>query len=141
MRDRADPVPCKRGLIRTIALKLDPNYSFLAADGVLREVWMNKGPPEFTLANVFDGYASHLEVVANFSLSYNDGPFAERLRAFLRAGESGGFEFQLSCTYQCELWISPNDEAGDKGKIASHYGTGNADGSERYVKKILSLDS
>ena len=118
-----------------MALKLDPNYSFLAADGVLREVWMNKGPPEFTLANVFDGYASHLEVVANFSLSYNDGPFAERLRTFLRAGESGGFEFQLSCTYQCELWISPNDEADDKEKIAWHYGTGNADGSERYIKK------
>ena len=101
---------------------------------------MNKAPSVFSLTNVFDGYASHLEVVANFSLSYNDGPFAERLRTFLRAGESGEFEFQLSCTYQCELWISPNDEADDKEKITSHYASGDAGGSIRYIQRIFSLD-
>ena len=101
---------------------------------------MNKAPSVFSLANVFDGYASHLEVVANFSLSYNDGPFAERLRTFLRAGESGEFEFQLSCTYQCELWISPNDEADDKEKITSHYASNSADGAIRYIQRIFNLD-
>ena len=98
---------------------------------------MNKAPPVFSLTNVSDGYASHLEIVADFSLSYNDGPFAERLRTFLRADESGEFEFQLSCTYQCELWISPNDEADDKEKIISHYASGGADGSIRYISRFL----
>ena len=101
---------------------------------MLREVWMNKRPPEFTLANVFDGYASHLEVVESFVLSYNNGPFAEKLRTFLRANESGLYEFELFCTYQCELWISPNDEADDKVKIISHDGSGNADWPIRYFE-------
>ena len=96
---------------------------------------MNKGPPEFSITNVFDGYASHLEVVASFSLSYNDGPFAERLRTFLNAEESGNFEFRLSCVYQCELWISPNDEANDRVKILSHDGSGNAHWSMRYASQ------
>ena len=101
---------------------------------MLREVWMNKRPPEFTLSNVFDGYASHLEVVASFALSYNDGPFAEKLRTFLRAGEGGLYELSLFCTYQCELWISPNDEADYKVKILSHYGSDSADVPVRYVR-------
>ena len=115
-------------------LKFEQTF-FTDDDGVLREVWMNKSPPEFSLTNVFNGYASHLEIVANFSLSYNDGPFAERLRTFLHASESGEFEFQLSCVYQCELWISPNDEADEKVKILSHDGSGNADWSIRYDRQ------
>lgn len=94
---------------------------------------MNKRPPELSLTNVFDGYASHLEVVPSFSISYNIGPFAERFRSFLHASETGDFEFRLFCTYQCELWISPNDEADDKVKILSHNGSSNADWSIRYI--------
>ena len=113
---------------------------FITGDeGVLREVWMNKRPPEFSLTNVFDGYASHLEVVADFTLTYNDGPFAERLRTFLHASESGNFELGLSCAYQCELWISPNDEVEDKVRILSHDGSSNADWPIRYVSQSFRL--
>lgn len=87
---------------------------------------MNKSPPESSLTNVLDGYPSHMEVVANFSLTYNDGPFVERFRTFLQANESGEFQFEISCTYQCELWISPNDVPDDKMKILSHDASSNS---------------
>lgn len=120
--------------LEQLELKLEQNHSFIDDDGVLREIWMNKSPPKFSLTNVFDGYASYLEVVANFSLSYNDGPFAERLRTFLHANESGEFQFQLSCTYQCELWISPTDEIEGKVQIISHDASANGGVSLRYVR-------
>ncbi|XP_028392974.1 uncharacterized protein LOC114517441 isoform X2 [Dendronephthya gigantea] len=103
-----------------------PKPSCETNDGVLREVWMNKSPPQFSLSNVFDDYPSNLEVVADFSITYNEGPFAERLRTFLQANKSGEFQIQISCTYQCELWISPNDVPDHKMKILSHDASSNS---------------
>ena len=97
-------------------------------------MWFHKHPPEFTLTNVFDGYAS-AEIVANFSCS-PDGHsyYGQRLRAFLLPEQTGLFLFQLSCSFQCQLWISTDDDEVNKVKILSIDHNGNPEPVLRLVE-------
>ena len=99
-------------------------------DGVLHEVWLNRRQLQFSLKNVTDGYPSHLEVLHNFSQSnVSHGNFGQTFRTFLLAKQTGSFIFKLSCSFQCDLWVSPNDELDDKVMLLSIDEEGNSYGS------------
>ncbi|XP_067039054.1 adhesion G protein-coupled receptor L4-like [Acropora muricata] len=49
----------------------------------------------------------------------NRNHYGQRLRSFFRAPESGNYQFQTSCNYACQLWMSVDEQASRKRLIVN----------------------
>ena len=97
--------------------------------GVLREVWTNlEGStiPDLTLADNFPSTPVLRTLDANFASPVNWAErYGMRMRAFLTPTVSGNYTFYVSGDDNCELWLSTNDSAANKVRIATLTGFSN----------------
>ncbi|KAK2565200.1 Adhesion G-protein coupled receptor D1 [Acropora cervicornis] len=49
----------------------------------------------------------------------NRNHYGQRLRSFFRAPESGNYQFQTSCNYACQLWMSDDEQVSKKRLIVN----------------------
>ncbi|MFM2177260.1 MAG: hypothetical protein RL015_1358, partial [Verrucomicrobiota bacterium] len=97
--------------------------------GVLREVWSNLDGStisDLTLAENFPSAPVLRVVDASFASPVNWAErYGVRMRAFLTPSASGNYTFYVSGDDDCELWLSTNDSAANKVRIASLAGFSN----------------
>jgi uncharacterized protein (DUF1800 family) len=91
--------------------------------GVLREVWSNlegSSIPDLTLSDNYPSAPLLRTIDSSFASPVNWAErYGMRMRAFLTPTTSGSYTFYISGDDDCELWLSTNDSAASKVKIAS----------------------
>jgi hypothetical protein len=107
--------------------------------GVLREVWTNlEGGtiPDLTLAENFPSAPVLRVVDANFASPVNWAErYGMRMRAYLTPSASGNYTFYVSGDDNCELWLSTNDSAANKVRIANVPGWSEAQNWTKFAEQ------
>lgn len=86
--------------------------------GITRELWSNIGGTNVSDIPLNDTPTS-TSVLSSFEAPTNVGDnYGQRLRGLLTAPTTGAYTFWIAGDDNCELWLSTNDQAGSKVKIA-----------------------
>lgn len=91
---------------------------------VYRELWT--GIPGIAVADLvsnvrFPCHPTESKFIDTFCIYHtqNRNHYGQRLRSFFRAPESGNYQFQTSCNYACQLWMSNDEQASRKRLIVN----------------------
>ena len=83
------------------------NYKFTGLNGL-------KSNPKFPTTPDSYGFVNGIETSLNINSNYG-----QRIRGWFQPKESKNYAFSISCSVQCELYLSTDSSPGNKTKILS----------------------
>ena len=108
--------------------------------GLIRELWsplVVNDIKSFTSNPSYPDNPSVYYDIDKFSTPREKGKkFGQRIRGFFTAPQNGPYMFAVSCSDECKLFLSPNDEEDKKSEIIDHP----TDGYELFICLLLLSD-